>query len=359
MRIALVLAVAACQRQGPPEPAPAPRPAVSQSFERDIAELASTDAAGIGFSPSMTGMQFLPDPNSDDQGMLVLGQAPPQRSPVMTRLVAAGADAVPALLRCLDDATPTKLPPMKAMMWQSTSDEYDYNRRTRQPPAGVNRDRAPQDPADHVVTVGDMCFVALGQIVNRSWSAVRYQPTGGLVISSPPASPALRDAIRAEWGTVTRESLRASLVRDFREPDFDRRRLGALVRLRYYAPDAVKPLLDAELAKPIYDRDDITTFVRALYAKPSAERARKFQAYVAEHGIAARDGIEQALFADLDTQEAYEQKRIDPRTVGADYRARECLVELYGRPPTVTHQDRPYPTYSSKYERDELVAARK
>src|SRR5690348_7210664 len=109
MRIALVLAVAACQRQAPepaPEPPPRPRPAVTQSFERDIAQLASIDAAGIGFSPSMTGMQFLPDPKSDDQGMLLLGQAAPQRSAVLTRLVAAGADAVPALLRCLDDATP-------------------------------------------------------------------------------------------------------------------------------------------------------------------------------------------------------------------------------------------------------------
>jgi hypothetical protein len=36
---------------------------------------------------------------------------------------------------------------------------------------------------DHVVTVGDLCFVALGQIVNRSSAAVRHQPTGGLVIS--------------------------------------------------------------------------------------------------------------------------------------------------------------------------------
>jgi hypothetical protein len=357
VRLAFVLAVAACQRQEP-APAPQPRPAVSQSFERDIAELASVEAAGIGFSPSMTGMQFLPDPNSDEQGMIVLGEAPPQRSPVLTRLVAAGADAMPALLRCLDDATPTKLPPMKAMMWQADSDEYDFNRRTTRPPTGVNRDRAPGDPVDHVVTVGDMCFVALGQIVNRSWSAVRYQPTGGLVINSPPASPALRDAIRAEWGSVTRESLRASLVRDFREPDFEGRRVGALLRLRYYAPDAAKPLFDAELAKPTYDSDDVGKFVPTLYAKSSAERGRAFQAYVAAHGAAARDGIEQALFADLDTQEAHEHKRISPATTGAGFRARECLVELYGHPPAVTHRDRPYPTYSSRYERERLVAAR-
>jgi hypothetical protein len=361
MRTALaVVVVAACYGSSTPEPPapppPRPRP-MPHPFDADIAALASIDASGIGFSPTMTGTQFLPDPNSDEHGMLVLGQPPPERSAVLTRLVAGGADAVPALLRCLDNATPTKLPPVEAMMWQAQNDEYDVNRRTTAPPAGVNRDDQAQNPAPYVVTVGDLCFVALGQIVNRSFAAVRYQPTGGLIVNSPSASPALRHAVRAEWGSLTRASLRASLVRDFREPDWEGRRVGAMIRLAYYERDALKPLLDAELARPTYDVSDVDAFARSLYPAATADRARVFRAYVAAHGAAARDGIEQVLFADLDTQEAFEQKRISPATTGSDYRARECLVELYGRATSVTHRDRPYPAYSSTAERERLVKA--
>src|SRR5262245_33119881 len=100
MRRALILLVA-CQRQVPaPPPPPAPKPpAVTTTFDQQIAQLATTDAAGIGFSPSVTGTEFLPVPTTDDQGMLLLGQPAPERSQVLTKLVAGGAAAIPALVR--------------------------------------------------------------------------------------------------------------------------------------------------------------------------------------------------------------------------------------------------------------------
>lgn len=337
-------------------------PADDAAIEKLIAQLSDVDRAGIGYSPSVTGQQFLPAAAaSDEQGMLLLGQLPPKRSPVLTRIVAAGAKAVPALLDCLDDATPTKLPPMKPMMWSANNNEYDFNRRTAvAPPAGVNRDEPPDGGVAYVVTVGDLCFVALGQIVNRSFAAVRYQPSGGLIISSPAGSAPLRDAARAEWSGLTAKSLRASLVRDFDKPDWEGRRAGALRRLAYYFPDAVAPLMKAELARPTFDVDAVQAEARALYGMSGAQRKAAFATFVKRHGPAARDGLLQALFADLSTQEAYEEKRISPPGTGSGYRARRCLVELYGYPGSVrAEKDKPYPEYSNSYERERLVEAAK
>src|SRR4029077_13786877 len=105
------------------------------------------------------------------------------------KVIEKGVTAVPALLAHIDDARPTKLPAVNRMMWMSFANEYDYNWRLSRPPAGVDRRGANAglhaasvqrpDPRQHVVTVGDLCFVALGQIVNRNFEAVRYQPTGG------------------------------------------------------------------------------------------------------------------------------------------------------------------------------------
>jgi len=366
---ALAWLLAACSSNqpasvAPPEP-PAPVPAPARPgpdserarIERLVAQLRETDAAGIGFSPSVTGSQFLPIAAADEQGMLLLGQPPPERSPVLKRLVEAGAAAVPVLLDCLADATQTRVPPMTAMMWSKTSDEYDFNRRTTKRPPGVNRDVPPEDPVEHVVTVGDLCFVALGQIVNRRFAAVRYQPTGGLVVSSPPRSAPLREAARAEWAGLTAARLEASLARDFTEPDREHRRTGALQRLRYYVPAAAAPLLAAELARPVYDGDEVEAHVHRLYALPSARRAREFRGFVAARGEVARDGVLRLLFEDLSRQEAYGEQRVSPPTSGSDVRARECLIELFGYPATVRSTDRPYPQFSSKAERERLLEA--
>ena len=175
-------------------------PTAPATFKQQISQLADLDEAGIGFSPSMTGMQFLPDPGSDEQGMLVLGQRPPgalrraDEARRGRRRCGVRADRVPRRHHA------DKLPPMRAIMPMETSDEYDYNRRTTHAPAGVNRQGDPLNPVDHVVTVGELCFVALGQIVDRSFAAVRYQPTGGLIVNAPTSPPLRRDSRRMGRG---------------------------------------------------------------------------------------------------------------------------------------------------------------
>src|SRR5262249_12466056 len=153
----------------------------------------------------------------------------------LRQIVRSGASAVPDLLKHMGDERPTKIPAVSGMMWMSFSDEYDFNRRTRKSvPAGVNRDdfgSNAQHPTNHTITVGDLCFVALGQIVNRHFSATRYQPTGGLVVSSPTYSKALRKVILDDWRTLSAESHKQLLIDDFLKPDGEYRRTGAYLRL--------------------------------------------------------------------------------------------------------------------------------
>jgi hypothetical protein len=61
-----------------------------------------------------------------------------------------------------------------------------------------------------------VCFVAIGQIVGRGYSAVRYQPSMCIVINSTTASAELRDAVRTIWTSdEPRQHLLDSLLRDY------------------------------------------------------------------------------------------------------------------------------------------------
>jgi hypothetical protein len=85
-----------------------------------------------------------------------------------------------------------------------------------------------------VITVGDLCFVALGQIVNRDFSATRYQPSGGLIVSSPSSSKPLRDIVTDDFRNFSEAKHLRLLIQDFLMPDNDDRRGGAYRRLAYY-----------------------------------------------------------------------------------------------------------------------------
>jgi hypothetical protein len=54
---------------------------------------------------------------------------------------------------------------------------------------------------DYVVKVGDLCFVAVGQIVGRQVQAARSQMTSCTVINSPVEGAGLRDRVRAIWAS--------------------------------------------------------------------------------------------------------------------------------------------------------------
>jgi hypothetical protein len=271
------------------------------------------------------------------------GRADAEPADVLRLLVARGTDAVPHLIAHLDDDRPTLVagrhPPLAPIR---TSDEYDYNRRTAAaPPRGVNRAEGQEIEPLVAPTVGDFCFVALGQIVNRDFNAGRLNAPSAS-ITSPSHSPRVRIATKREWAGLTRERHKASLVRDFLEPDTDDRREGACVRLGYYYPDVLEPLALKQLSEPRYDPVATDTFIRKqLYgARDARIRKERFDAHLASCGEAARQGILKSLFDDLEALDADATGRL-LGVIDAKYAVRPCLVELYGYPRDVQPRDRP------------------
>jgi len=173
----------------------------------------------------------------------------------MSELVRRGPLALPDLIKHLDDRRPTKLEVgnqpsgmqvgVDVFMFMYFSDEYD----SRVPnlmrgPSSMEKEFSGR----YTVKVADVCFVLIGQIVNRSLLAVRYQPSGGLVVNSPIEAPVLAEKVRKDWGDADAGILRQSLLEDIHATNRPKQitRAGytgrfanfALERLRFYFPDA-------------------------------------------------------------------------------------------------------------------------
>jgi hypothetical protein len=133
-----------------------------------------------------------------------------------------------------------------------SGDDYDYrysagDRR----PAGVNTKERPLLGGDgtYCVKVGDLCFVAVGEIVDRKLYVVGWHGEGGVwpmgagigakirVIDSPIERPALAAAARADWGGLTEKDHEQSLL-DRIAPSVDSVHvdLDAVDRLLLYFP---------------------------------------------------------------------------------------------------------------------------
>ncbi len=361
-----------------------------------IDQLVEVSEPGFGYSVYFSGSEFLPYEGTGEMGTLVIGASRATRSETLRKLVERGVDAVPALLAHIDDARRIKMRPVAGMDWMSFAAEYDFNSHTRgSAPEGVNDEAMPEadsvplpftvndlsfadlrqrlrrletspDPSSgsragaaiqasdlervvggfqrfteqHAVTVGDLCFVALGQIVNRRFSATRYQPTGGLIVNSPTRSSALKKAVSDDWGGLTKERHKQLLVEDFVKPDHEARREGAYLRLAFYYPEAVEQLVLDELSKPMFDSMAIWKFCHdTLYeTNDKAERRTKYEDYVDRHGQATVVGLIDQLFDDFDRPEAY-----------------ELLIQIFGKPDGVARTDHPVRVLPSESERARLI----
>lgn len=270
-----------------------------------IDQLVSIDTPGTGYAEYFSGSDFLPYDDAEQVGTLIIG-ATGERSPVMRKIVAAGFEAVPELLKHLGDERKVNLPPVESggFAWIAFENGCDYNRATRVAATqGVNVDsraERQEQPKRHEVTVGDLCFVALGQIVNRNWSAIRYQPTAGRIISSPTHSTKLRQGILAEWGKLSREEHRRRLIDDFRKPDSEDRIIGAYRRLSLYYPEEVEKLVLELLDRPIADSDKAWKFADQLCEIEETEEQRgKLEELLRQHGEHYREAIQERLFERL------------------------------------------------------------
>jgi cytohesin len=319
--------------------------ATAKKINALIDQLVDVSYPGLGYSASATGDVFLPFDEVGNIDTMVLFQQPLVSSEAMRELVKLGLKAVPQLIEHLNDQRLTKIAPVFASVIGSS---LDFNRRARGSP-GI---RAPipepeveidKDQHRYTVRVGDVCFVALGQIVNRDFAVVHYIPSGIVVVKSPTGFAKLRAAVKAQWGGLTAEEHKASLVADLNKPDKQSRLVGATKRLAYYYPDAlVEPALKL-LAMPTFHGGDVDKFVHEeLYpAKDVTERKKRFQDFVTKHGNAYRQGVLSLLFHDLEWLEPYEKRGEAPKVYIDIAESRACLVQLFGEKATVSSKERP------------------
>lgn len=188
-------------------------------------------------------------------------------------LVKLGPHSLPFLQSSLSDKRPTKLI-LKLegnLQWMRAARELPGNLaspRERQVLSAVpklDRDAIGNQSRlrEHRVTVGDVCFVIVGQIVGRHYQAVRYQPSGGVIINSPTDDPIIAKSVRSIWaGKDSRKLLLVRLMLDYStrgvadDVPLNRQqyssagsnfRSAAAMRMLYYFPRETVPVIAARL----------------------------------------------------------------------------------------------------------------
>jgi hypothetical protein len=190
----------------------------------------------------------------------------PVVSPVLRELVRRGVRALPDLFRHLSDPRASKRVVVNkgfGSNWHSDESHPRFPDSNRQPP-GVNGDRDLHKRHNHIdkytLRVGDLCYVAIGQIVNRSLLTVRYQPTACWVVNSPVETPALAQAAKADWDGLTAQQHEQSLYQDALSLSYPWAAPQALSRLLYYYPRTGKSLLLRLLDRPFYEDGLVSNF---------------------------------------------------------------------------------------------------
>lgn len=331
-----------------------------ENVESLINKLVEISKPGYGYSPTFSGTEFLPYANTGQESTFLLGGFKPVRSETLRKIVEQGVDAVPALIKHIGDDRKIKMTSVQGISVTEFTDQYDFNRRTRKEiPREVNRDWFDDNkdhPDRHSLTVGDLCFVALGQIVNRRYAAVRYVPSGIVAVSSPTYSRRLRENLIQDWKGLTRKQHIQLLVQDFEKPDDGRRMYDAYLRLSYYYPEVVSPLVIKDLEQPTYDGEKVSTFVEEkLYkVQDKNQRQKLFTDFIRTNGKPYEIGIMSYLYSDVaDLEEIY----ADHNSTRTEAKSYELLVQLFGRKPPVKFADRPRMPAMSVGERASFISS--
>jgi len=160
------------------------------------------------------------------------GSARPKTFPQMQELVRRGVSVLPTLIQHLNDKHPTKFNVGKDFAFRYFSDEYDPKKPNNDEEHPLER----RFNGDYSVKVGDVCYVIIGQIVNRDLYVLRYQPSMGLVVNSPIEAPVLIKKVKKDWGSLNKKAHLASLLADA-DLNSDLWYKPALQRLRFYYPE--------------------------------------------------------------------------------------------------------------------------
>lgn len=214
------------------------------STEMLVDQLMLIDSPAPGIDGTGVYETFIGEPTPLEFQMGILGVPPPTVPPQMRELVRRGVAALPVLLGHLDDKRPTKLivggsifDRANFYLFEIFATEY-APRRSSSPDSMTERDFSGR----YTVKVGDICYVLIGQIVNRNLIAVRYQPTAGLIVNSPIEQPSLATWTRSDWNGLDAAEHQASLLEDVRKDDLDFHYKPTLARLRFYYPAAYQAL---------------------------------------------------------------------------------------------------------------------
>jgi hypothetical protein len=231
--------------------------------ERLVDKLRYLDSIAVGLHPTAIATAFLANEDEPEFAGGILGSPAPHANPAMKRLVQLGVDAIPVLISHLDDNRPTKLKvgrqgPVTSKWF---AEEYDPRKRVKSNESAADLaldskntfGRSFND--DYVVKVGDVCYVLIGQIVNRNLLAVRYQPSGCMVVNSPIESPDLAIRVKRDWDGLTKQEHVASLTFDLENSDGAWDGKPALTRLRYYYPATLANLRQGRLKEKIEEME--------------------------------------------------------------------------------------------------------
>lgn len=237
------------------------------TVEQLIDDLTQIDSQSTALNSAAIYEGFIAGKNQESFEDGVLGVTMPKIPAQMRELVRRGPQSLPDIIKHIEDARPTKLRVgnddsatslhevgVDVFMFSYFSDEYD-------PRLPQWRDKPRLRPMEknfqgqYTIKVGDVCYVLIGQIVNRHLFAVRYQPSAGLVVNSPIEAPTLAEDVRRDWGNGDPETLKVSLLADSRGTNRPKQMSHAgfahrftepgLERLRLYFPESYKALKGA------------------------------------------------------------------------------------------------------------------
>lgn len=245
----------------------------SDHIRQLIADLALVDKQDLGFSDTYIGWQFSPLKGTEPVGVMRLVDPIQHPSQPMEALVRSGPTALPYLLEALTDKTPTKL------TLQCPPVEEAIMRMVRELPLNPLNQREQQEATDigaafkdgpylshYTVTIGDLCMVAIGQIVGRPYQAAYRKRELTILINSPCHDPELATKLRAIWSSKEpAQHLLNSLLLDYATEgvsngvlldDFwqaSRFQIEAARRLLFYFPDQAVPMIANRLRSLKFD----------------------------------------------------------------------------------------------------------
>lgn len=185
---------------------------------------------------------FMPNDNTSRTDSQLLS-----RSPALTRLIELGPRSLPLLLDSLDDKTATKFFVNHIGGFSRMSYDSNFlggnplNPLERDVLNGPRREVLDKHVDSYPVTIGDLCYVAIGQIVGRDYRLFRDIPQALITITSPTTEIRLCQQVRDIWSSNNSAAkLLDSLLLDYATivngQSSSNWQTSSVMRLLYYFP---------------------------------------------------------------------------------------------------------------------------